>query len=140
LNLAVSNPCSPSPCHNSTLCLLGANRSQTEPGYSCVCPDGLVKTVASDNKSSSAQVRFQSAAPTLQFYILFSNISIIIRGSYNNVPCNVFLLKRIKYILVQMTKGECHIRCFTNIELLQDFKFYISHRGCQYLLTDITHC
>ncbi|KDR21144.1 hypothetical protein L798_04073, partial [Zootermopsis nevadensis] len=52
----MSNPCYRSLCHNSTLCLLGASRSQTEPGYSCVCPDGLVKTIASDNKSNSPQV------------------------------------------------------------------------------------
>ncbi|XP_069676734.1 low-density lipoprotein receptor-related protein 1 isoform X1 [Periplaneta americana] len=51
----LKNPCHPSPCHNSTLCLLGPS-SHTEPSFSCVCPDGLVKTVGSDNKSSSAQV------------------------------------------------------------------------------------
>jgi hypothetical protein len=74
--LAVSNPCHPSPCHNSTLCLLGAGRSQTEPGFSCVCPDGLVKTIASDNKSSSAQVGFEYIYGT--HFILFENITHVI--------------------------------------------------------------
>jgi hypothetical protein len=53
-----------------------------------VCPDGLVKTIASDNKSSSAQVTLESAVRTLRFYILFNNVSIT--WCYRAVPCNIF--------------------------------------------------